>query len=201
MERSASVVGVSAGVLAREVREALGGGSRPFVLALDGRSGAGKTTLAARLGRELEALGLAVVVFSMEVLYQGWEGLAGAVEQWRAISGALAEGGPVPAYWGWDWAASEPTGPFDFPLPGVDSPSGVQPVLVCEGVGSACGQVDWALWVETPGEMRKRRALARDGETYAPYWEVWAAQEEALLAREAGVYRDIKHISPVAEEE
>ena len=32
--------------------------------------------------------------------------------------------------------------------------------------------------------MRRRRALDRDGETYAPHWERWAAQERVTFARE-----------------
>ena len=32
--------------------------------------------------------------------------------------------------------------------------------------------------------VRRARALARDGAVYAPHWDRWAAQEDALLARE-----------------
>jgi hypothetical protein len=38
--------------------------------------------------------------------------------------------------------------------------------------------------VELDEATRKRRALARDGEAYAPYWDRWAAQEAAFIARE-----------------
>ena len=36
-----------------------------------------------------------------------------------------------------------------------------------------------------PGPPRRTRALARDGETFAPHWDRWAAQEEDYLARHA----------------
>lgn len=200
---------VSPMVLAEEVWSRLAGCSSgsgvPLMVALDGRSGAGKTTLAARLARELEGRGVPVTIFHMEDLYQGWRGLAAAVEQWRAISSALAQGRQVPPYTGWDWAESRPTGPHPFPFeagPGYgEGRLGVRPVLVCEGVGAACGQVDYAYWVHLPDGVRKHRALARDGATYEPYWDTWAAQEEALFAREEATYRDIKHISLPALEE
>jgi anthranilate synthase component 1/para-aminobenzoate synthetase len=40
------------------------------------------------------------------------------------------------------------------------------------------------IWLEAAPAVRKRRALDRDGETFAPYWDSWAAQEDAMLARE-----------------
>ena len=33
-----------------------------------------------------------------------------------------------------------------------------------------------------PDEVRYERAMGRDGDTFRPHWERWAAQEEALLA-------------------
>ena len=35
--------------------------------------------------------------------------------------------------------------------------------------------------VDAPTDLRRRRGLARDGETYAPWWDTWAAQERALF--------------------
>jgi len=35
-----------------------------------------------------------------------------------------------------------------------------------------------------PEKDRRARALARDGDLYAPHWERWAAQEEAYIVRE-----------------
>lgn len=38
------------------------------------------------------------------------------------------------------------------------------------------------VWLECPDDLRKQRALARDGGTYGPYWEIWAGQEDAHYA-------------------
>ena len=38
--------------------------------------------------------------------------------------------------------------------------------------------------MEAPADVRKQRALDRDGDTYAPYWDVWAAQEAEHFAAE-----------------
>ena len=58
---------------------------------------------------------------------------------------------------------------------------------MCEGVGAlsvaARPLLDLAVWLELETPARRSRALARDGETYAPHWERWAAHEEAYLAR------------------
>lgn len=61
-------------------------------------------------------------------------------------------------------------------------------VLIVEGVG-ACARRAAAfesllVWLEVPPDVRKKRALDRDGETFAPHWDRWAAQEDAMLACE-----------------
>ena len=43
---------------------------------------------------------------------------------------------------------------------------------------------DRGIWVELDEPTRKARALARDGDAYAPHWERWAAQEQAFIDRE-----------------
>ena len=60
--------------------------------------------------------------------------------------------------------------------------------LIIEGCGALSranrALADVGIWVELDEATRKRRALARDGEAYAPYWDRWAAQEVAFIARE-----------------
>ncbi|HPU04000.1 MAG TPA: ATP-binding protein, partial [Rhodoglobus sp.] len=62
-----------------------------------------------------------------------------------------------------------------------------RPIIV-EGVGAISGAsralADLALWVQLDDASRKQRALARDGDAYAPHWDRWAAQELRYLARE-----------------
>ena len=40
------------------------------------------------------------------------------------------------------------------------------------------------IWADSPEQDRRSRALARDGESYEPYWDEWAAQEQEWLARD-----------------
>lgn len=153
--------------------------NKTFIVAIDGRSGAGKSTLASYACDYLRQAGFDVSVFRLENLYQGWRGLDSALVSWKAASASLASG-EATTWWGWDWAASVPTGPHLLQPPGR--------VLVVEGVGALTGVAHLRCWVERRDELRKRDALKRDGETYRPFWWVWAEQEDALLAREYPTY-------------
>ncbi len=144
------------------------------VIAIDGRSGAGKSSLAALLGDEL-----GVPVVALEDLYGGWDGLergidllvAEVLEPLRAGKAAR-----VPRY---DWVTREWGTPWVLEPPEV---------LIAEGVGAgarrAAAYASMLIWIEEPAPVRKKRALDRDGPTFIPYWDMWAAQEEAMLARE-----------------
>ncbi len=140
--------------------------SRPVVL-IDGRSGSGKSTLADALA---PALGSQLV--RLDDLYPGWDGLdAGSA----AVAGILTD-----LRWrAWNWAADEP-GDWHELDPG-------RPIIV-EGVGAISRAsrplADRAIWGEPDDATRKQRALARDGDTYAPHWDRWAAQELTFIARE-----------------
>jgi hypothetical protein len=41
------------------------------------------------------------------------------------------------------------------------------------------------VWMQAPTSSRRARALARDGDTYRPHWDRWAAQEEAHVTANA----------------
>lgn len=165
---------------------------RPLLVAVDGRSGSGKTTLAGELEKGLVAAGVPAQVFHVEDLYQGWEGLAAAARVWQGLAEYVVQGrarpgssaGFAPVWFGWDWVRSEPTGPHPLPLP-EELGAGV---LIVEGVGALTGAHDLGFYVEAPTALRKERALARDGDTYRPYWDMWAAQEEELLTDYAAAY-------------
>ncbi|HMM94538.1 AAA family ATPase [Phycicoccus sp.] len=142
------------------------------VVAVDGPSGAGKTTLALGV---VEVLGCPVV--HMDELYPGWDGLADAVP---LLVGQVLEPlarGERARYRVWDWAAHG-WGEVRHVDPG--------PVLVVEGCGASVGAARRfaavRVWVEAPRAERRRRGLERDGETYAAHWERWAAQEDAVFA-------------------
>jgi len=38
------------------------------------------------------------------------------------------------------------------------------------------------IWLEAGRDIRLRRGIDRDGESYRPHWQRWAASEEALFA-------------------
>lgn len=145
------------------------------VLAVEGRSGSGKTTLAADLADLLPD----AAQVAMDELYPGWDGLAAAVPLVvEHVLRPLATGRPA-AVPRWDWTAGGP---------GRPRPVAPAPLLLVEGIG--CGAREIApylsglVWVEAPADLRKARALSRDGAAYAPHWERWAAQEEAYLHAE-----------------
>ncbi len=142
---------------------------RPVVL-VDGGSGAGKTSLGRRLAPALDAQ-----LVSLDDVYPGWDGLeAGSA---AVVTDVLRPADP--GWRGWDWTASRVAAwhPVD-----PDRP------IVVEGCGAlsraARTRATLGVWVELDAAERKRRALARDGDTYAPHWDRWARQEAAFWARE-----------------
>lgn len=141
------------------------------VVLLDGRSGSGKTTLADELAAQHPSL----QVVHLDAIYPGWDGLdAGS----RHVVDYILD--PIRPRWlGWDWEQDSPSRWFEL--------DPARPVLV-EGVGSLSRasrpRAELAGWVEAPDELRRRRALERDGQTYAPHWDRWAAQELRFIDRE-----------------
>ncbi len=148
---------------------------RPVIIAVDGRSGAGKTTVAVELAALLRRH-RNVSLFHLEDIYPGWDGLAGGVGRYiETVLQPLSAG--VPATWtAWDWAAEHD---------GASRTTELAPVVLVEGVGSSHGRagdfLDAVVWVDAPSQARKKRALERDGDTYAPFWDLWAEQEDQLL--------------------
>lgn len=147
---------------------------RTRLVCVDGRSGSGKTTFAGRLAAELDA-----PVLHLDDVYPGWDGLAAAIP--LVVDGVVAPlvTGRAGAYRRWDWGRAASGDVVELGRPGV---------LVVEGVGSGArviaGHAVLLVWTEAPDDVRRRRGLARDGETYRPHWDRWAAQEDAYLAAE-----------------
>ncbi|AYF99394.1 ATP-binding protein [Protaetiibacter intestinalis] len=142
-------------------------GPQPWVLLIDGRSGAGKTVLARSLAA---ATGAALV--SLDEVYPGWDGLAAGAD---AVPGIIRDG----RWRRWDWARDVPADAVSVDRSGS---------LIVEGCGAITrasrALADHAWWVERDAPARKRRALDRDGDAFAPHWCRWAAQEVQLDARE-----------------
>lgn len=142
------------------------------VVAVDGRSGSGKTLLGTAV-----AVALGGPVVHLDEIYPGWDGLqAGVALATEHVLEPLARGERA-TYPRWDWMRSRP---------GRTIPVAAAPHLVLEGCGAlvppAAAFAAVRVWVDAPTEVRKERALSRDGETYAPHWERWAAQEDAVYA-------------------
>jgi para-aminobenzoate synthetase len=187
-------------VLARPPAPALPAG--PVVVAVDGRSGAGKSTIARSLADALRRLGAGAVVVHLDDLYPGWDGLAPVVplvveHVLSPLAGLLPVVVPT-----WAWDADRPGPPRALPALGPPRPA----VVLLDGAGSgARAAVPWLaglVWVGAAAVVRRARALARDGDTYAPHWEHWSAQEEAYARREglperAGLVLDASGEAPV----
>ncbi len=144
------------------------------VVAIDGPSGSGKTTLAKGV---VDALGCPAV--HMDEIFPGWDGLADAVPLVTSQVLEPIARGERAAYRLWDWDHDRWDGTRRVPD---------HPFLVVEGCASSvlpAGQYAAVrVWVEAPRPDRMRRGIARDGETFRPHWERWAAQEEALFAED-----------------
>lgn len=142
-------------------------GARPVIL-IDGRSGAGKTEMAVELVAALNSQ-----FVSLDDVYPGWDGLEAASEMVRTDI-LLAN-----RFHCWDWYADAPGDWCDLD-PGLP--------LVVEGSGALSRAnrqlATLGVWVELDEPARKARALARDGESYAPHWDAWAAQEQVFFDRE-----------------
>ena len=148
--------------------------SRPYVIGIDGPSGAGKTRLA---GQVANALGGAVV--HLEDLYPGWDGLEAVVP--RLLTWVLQPvwAGRAARWRRWDWVAGRYAEWHQVAASGV---------LVVEGVASGAragaSYLDLLVWVEAPEPVRYAAAMARDGVGYRAHWRGWAAAERRHIERE-----------------
>ena len=133
------------------------------VVTIDGYSGSGKSTLAAALARLVSDW----QVLHLDDWYPGWDGLAAGADIARRIAADL-RAGRASSYEAWDWENGTTGATIRVPL---------VPTII-EGCGAIEAEADLAIWIADPGEDERRaRALARDGQTYAPYWQRWAEQD------------------------
>src|SRR6478735_1388981 len=150
----------------------------PVIIAIDGRSGAGKTTLAVELAALLRAHHK-VSLFHLEDIYPGWDGLAAGVERFVSTVLTPLSRGEAATWTSWDWE-NHYDGEARVTLPAE--------IVIVEGVGAAAEaarpMLGAVIWAESPDDVRRTRALNRDGATYEPFWDQWAAQEEEWLGRD-----------------
>ncbi|WP_431221049.1 ATP-binding protein [Leifsonia xyli] len=176
MPRSAELAALDAAVVAA-VAAARDARHTPVVL-IDGPSGAGKSSLADALVAAWPAAGTPRLA-RMDDLYPGWDGLdAGSAAVGRDLLEPLRASGSG-TWQRWDWGADRPAGRVTV--------AGDEPLIV-EGCGSLsrrnAAAADLAVWLEADDALRKRRALARDGDTFAAEWDRWQAQFDRFVERE-----------------
>ncbi len=151
--------------------------ANPVVL-IDGGSGAGKSSLAALLVRRWPVVGH-VQLIALDSLYPGWDGLDGGAERARERILGPHGRGYIGIWRRWDWEEQS-----EAESHAVDPSLG----MIIEGSGilrpSTAGLADVRVWVESGEASRKARALARDGDTYRPHWDRWAAQERRHIERD-----------------
>lgn len=155
------------------------GVATPIVL-IDGRSGSGKTTIAAQIQNQLFKQGETLPrVVHMDDLYDGWYGLqAGSDYLLRSVLGPVATG-KKPSWQEYDWELEERNQWREFE-PGTP--------LIVEGCGSlsqATSELaNLRVWLEADETLRQQRWRDRVGTEHDKWWPIWAAQELEFYARE-----------------
>jgi hypothetical protein len=154
-----------------------GAGHRPVVLAVDGRSSSGKTTLAGRLR---ETVAGAAVVHTDDIAW--WHSRFGWTD--LLIDGVLlpALAGQPVSYRPPQWDQRQRPG-------AIEIPAGC-PLLIIEGVGAARGEnahlLDAAIWVQSDQREAEHRSLARVGQPGGPltvqHYRDWMAEEDPFIA-------------------
>jgi uridine kinase len=152
-------------------------GSTPVIL-IDGPSGAGKSTLADALVVAWPTEEAPQLV-RLDDIYPGWKGLdAAAVHLTERVLRPRHNGAPS-AWQRYDWAAGEAA---------EWNPVSASRPLIVEGCGALAAAnatlSDIRVWLDADDGVRKRRALARDGDAFAAHWDQWQREWDAYCNRE-----------------
>ena len=148
-------------------------GDGPVVIAVDGRAGAGKSSLAQLVVARLDD----VTSVHLDDLFPGWDGLAAAPALLTAqVLVPLARDEPA-GFRRYDWVQGAYAERVLVPR---------RRFVVVEGCASSVGiarpYADVRVWVDAAPATRMRRGLDRDGDQFGPHWQRWADQEDALFA-------------------
>jgi cytidylate kinase len=148
---------------------------RTRLIAVDGRSGSGKSWLASELAAPLDA-----PVIHLDDLYPGWDGLAKTADvlaEW--VIGPLSR--QQPARWRrFDWDT------MSYAEWHTTAAAGVVMLEGCGSIRSALADAYAArIWVEAPAAARRQRLRARpDWAAYEPFARQWAAGEDHIYRTE-----------------
>jgi uridine kinase len=148
------------------------------LIAVDGPSGAGKTTFAVRLAKLLDA-----PVVHTDDLLEGWDDQFTFWDRLESRVLAPLRHGRTATYQRYQWHLGKFAGP-----PLIVDPA---PAVLLEGVSAARRairpELSLAVFVVAPPELRWRRALARDGDdsvAFRAYLGRWRAAEDRHFAED-----------------
>ncbi len=142
------------------------------LVAIDGRGGSGKSSLAFFLAKRLSETTVVHTDDFAQPGVPGWD--------WRRFRRQVVEPllrGEVGRYQRYDWQEDRLAEWYDVPSRGV---------VIVEGVSSTRRELavpwDVTVWVETPKDVRLVRGIARDGEAMRSQWEnVWEPEEDRYV--------------------
>ena len=167
---------------------------RSVFVALDGRSGTGKSTLAAVVAEACEAKGATVTVIGGDDFYTG-----GTAERWderspaekadqvidwqrqhRVLDDLRVRGNA--SWYPFDWEAPD-WNSDRVPLRSTPISMASADIVILEGAYSARPELhdvlDVRILLDTPPEQRRRQLLQREGDDYRSDWEArWSAAED-----------------------
>ncbi|MFF1572839.1 hypothetical protein ACFVWR_08835 [Leifsonia sp. NPDC058292] len=165
------------GAVTQAVSAARDSGRHPIVL-IDGPSGAGKSSLADLLVSDWPE-DVPPQLVRMDDVYPGWGGLDAASSAIERDLLAPFRAGAAAGWLRWDWTVGAPAE--------WNAVSRNRPLIV-EGCGTLSREnsqlADLALWLDADDRLRKRRALARDGLSFATHWDQWQHDFERYVLRE-----------------
>ena len=174
-------------VLAPVLQAIIAAGPNPVVL-IDGPSGAGKSTLADELARRWPGSHSPQLV-RMDDIYPGWDGLDAAIDHLRRyVLEPRRTGGPA-AWQRYDWSANQRA---------EWHPLSKERPLIVEGCGTLAAAheplSDVRVWLAADDDLRKQRALDRDGDAFRTHWDQWQEEWAAYLKQETPERRATVHL-------
>lgn len=158
------------------IREKLNSLNRTLLISIDGRAGAGKSTLAKRISEEFSDC----EIIHMDDLYRGWLLTLGSslTRELISIVEQLSEGGNI-TYSKFDWKKMEIGETISFSPPKI---------LVIEGVGSGqsaiSAVVDIKVWIDIDIQTGFKRVIERDGLGIKKEMESFLLDQEAHFTAE-----------------